>query len=148
MIALFKYLEDGWEQCRGYLYEDLVHLEAALNQLYGQTFDQNGDLLAGAIAGDATQESRYVANTGVNHGPKWDFVDLSNGVKNRLAFAHLAQLTDSTLLGRGNVGTGDPESIGLGSGLTMTGTTLAATSIAMVNNPDPDIFTHPFMGNL
>jgi len=149
MIALWKYTEMPWEDSRGYIREDLEHLEAAINQLAGQTFDQNGDLLSGAIAGDATPATRYVANTGVRNGPKWDTVDLSNGVKNRLAFAHLAVLAASTLLGRGSAaGSGDPQPLTLGAGLTMTATVLDATPTAMVNTPDPDIFTHPFMGNL
>lgn len=148
MIALWKLLEGDWADVRGYVYEDLAHLEAAINQLVGQTFDQYGHLLSGAITGDATQATRYIANTGLRNGPKWDQIDLSNGVKNRLVYAHLATLADSTLLGRGNVGVGDPQQIAIGSGLTMMGSTLAATVIPMVNNPDPDIFTHPFMGAL
>ncbi len=38
MISLVKYLDDTWEKVRGYLREDLDHIEAAVNQQIAATF--------------------------------------------------------------------------------------------------------------
>lgn len=125
MVALLLYLDRPWEQAREYLRSDLEHLQSALNQRWSQTFTDDNQLQAFTIGGDSTVDTHYIANTGPNHTPKWDFVNLSNGVTNRLAFNHLVAATSaSVLVGRESGTTGDFEQITPAAGLLMTGTTL------------------------
>ena len=131
MLHLLKYLDGPWERVREYLRSDLEHIEAAVNQRWQQTFTDDNLLQAFAISGDSTIDTQYIANTGTGHTPKWDYVNLSNGVTNRLPFNHLVAATaPSVLVGRESGTTGNFEQISLGTGLTMTGTTLSANSAA------------------
>lgn len=72
--------------------------------------------------------TRYLSNTGASNNPAWDQVDLSNGVTDDLPLANLTPASaGSKLLGRGDSGAGDYEEIALGSGVSMSGTTLSAS---------------------
>ncbi len=125
-ISLFKFLDSKWEDARGYLREDLEHLEEAINLWSGKTFGNGTTLSALAIQGDPTIVPQYVSNTGTpNNAPKWDLVDLIAGVKRRLQFVHLvAATTGSVLLGRRSGSAGDFEQLTLGPGLAITGTVI------------------------
>lgn len=131
MLSPLQWWAGPWEKVRGQLHLDLDHIVAAINQRWSVTFGDNNLLQAGTIEGDPTPATRYVANTGTKtpHGPKWDFVNLINGVINRLAFKNLAAASAaSVLLGRGSAaGGGDFQEITLGTGLVMTGTVLSST---------------------
>lgn len=125
MLHLLKYLDGPWEQMREYLRSDLEHIEAAVNQRWGATFNDDNTLQALTIAGDSTIDTRYVANTGPNHTPKWDQVNLSNGVTNRLPFNHLVAATlPSVLVGRQAGSSGDFGQIAVGPGLQVTTATV------------------------
>lgn len=71
--------------------------------------------------------------SGVSDGDKGDITVSGGGAtwtvdNNAVTFAKLQDVsTASKLIGRGDSGSGDPEEISLGSGLTMTGTTLSAS---------------------
>ena len=144
-VALFKYLDGDWPEAKGWLYQDLEHLEIVLNQLFAEAFDDDNHLSSLAVPGDSTIDTVYISNEGENHTPKWARINLENGVKNRLALSHLAQIDSSTLLGRGSTPatTGNVGVITLGAGLTMSGSVLSAAS-----GPDTCFLTRPFMGAL
>ena len=141
MIALLKFLDGPWEKVRDYLRTDLEHIEAAFNQRWGSSFDNTNQLVAGAIAGDPTPTTRYVANTGTDNAPTWDRVDLSNGVTSRLAFSHLVAATNpSKIVGRQSGTAGDFEELTPGPGLTIAGTVLQVSpaSISGLISPGLD----------
>ena len=138
MISLLKYLDGPWEQVRGYLKEDLEHIQAAINQNWNQNFGSSNSLQAGTIEGDSTPSTRYVANTGANNNPKWDLVNLANGVKGRLAYAHYTSVDASKLIGRRAGSNGDPEQVNIGTNLSITAgpnPTLNASGSGDVSGP-------------
>ncbi len=127
------YLLGSWEEARGHLKEELEQLRGALNnQASNDAFQEtDGTLTADALAlGDSKKLTRYIANTGPNFSPKWDKINLANGVKGILAFAFLPVVTKAHLLGRRSANDGAIEEISLGPGLEMTGTTLDVASSA------------------
>lgn len=142
MISLLKFLDGPWEKVREYLRADLDHIEAAVNAQQGSTFNEDGSLQIGTIAGDSLTPTRYVANTGPNHTLQFDQVELSNGVKGRLPFSHLVPATrPGVLVGREGTIAGDFEEISLGAGLTMNGKVLIASGVggsAGSEGPDGD----------
>lgn len=73
--------------------------------------------------------TRYLSNTGTSNNPAWAQVNLADGVTGDLPYANLtAASAASKLLGRGSAGgAGDWEEITLGTGLTMSGTTLSSS---------------------
>lgn len=126
-IILHDFLEGPWEQARGVLKEELDQFRGMLNALWNKNFGADGNLTGLAITGDFSTPTRYVSNTGVKSQPKWDQVNLSNGVKNRLPFTHIVQSDASRLLGRGSASSGDYQPITVGAGLAFTGTVLNTT---------------------
>jgi len=127
MLALLKTLEGPWESVRQYLREDLDRIQAWINTNWGTAFSTNGTIASAAVAGDASQDTRYVANTGTDHTPQWDQVNLANGVRNRLVYANLPQATaPAILIGRWSYSNGDLQEIQLGPGLVMQGSRLSA----------------------
>jgi hypothetical protein len=97
-VQLLKFLDLDWETARGYLREDLDHLETALNA---------GGI--GSGSGSGSGSSDLAQATG------------------RLAFAHLVAATAGAILvGRMSGAGGDFGEISLGAGLTMTGSVLSA----------------------
>jgi hypothetical protein len=87
-LSLKKQLWSPWEKARGALMEDLKTIETVLNQFMA-SIASGGTLNPFAILGDPKPATRYVANTGPGNVPKWDQVDLSNGVKSFLDLSHL-----------------------------------------------------------
>ena len=49
MIAMFRWLSGSWETARGFLRDDLQHLESALNQRWNATFGDDNILDEGAV---------------------------------------------------------------------------------------------------
>jgi hypothetical protein len=136
-ISLFRYLDTTWEQARGYLNEDLLHIQTAINRWNGQTFDASNQLLGGTIQGDITKVPQYVSNEGLakdgkTPAPKWALVDLIAGVKNRLQFVHFVAATlPAVLVGRRSGSpAGDMEQVTLGPGLTMSSSAVLDTNSA------------------
>jgi hypothetical protein len=125
-ITLFRYTESTWEQARGYLNEDLLLIQTAVNNFTGKTFNGSNQLLGSTIGGDITKVPQYVTNEGVTAqgtpAPQWGLVDLIAGVKKRLQFLHLVQPSvPSLLIGRrSGTPTGDYEEVSLGPGLSMS----------------------------
>lgn len=93
-----------------------------------------------ALAKD-TNATRYLSNTGTSNNPAWAQVNLANGVTGDLPFSNLTPASAaSKLFGRGDSGAGDFQEITLGSGLTMTGTTLSASGSSQWTTSGSDIF--------
>lgn len=131
MIAMFKWLDGTWDQVKGQLRLDLEHLESAINQRHGATFNDDNTLKVDTVAGDASEDTRYISNEGTNHSPLWALVNLAIGVKNRLKFENLTAATNTKkLLGRGSASTGDFQELTPGAGLDIVGTQLVATGSA------------------
>lgn len=129
MLALLKYLDLPWEIARGYLREDLDHIEAAINTRWAATFGNNNLLKSDTVSGDHTVDTRYVANTGPSHESKWDQVNLANGVKGRLPFPNFVQAAAApSLVGADDAG--DFQELTLGAGLNINGTTISTVSRA------------------
>lgn len=127
MISLLKFTSGKWEKARGYLRLDLEAIESAINRRWGATFGDSNLLQPGAIDGDATPATRYVANTGVDNLPTWDQVDLSNGVKSRLPYSHLVAATQAGIvIGRRSGSAGDFEELTTGPGISVQGLQLEA----------------------
>ncbi len=126
-LSLRKFLTGSWESVRESLRNDLDDIETAHNTQTASTFNEDGTVKSGVFPGDSTTPTRYVANTGTDHAPQWDRVNLSNGVTGRLPFANIVPSTrPSVLLGREGTIRGDYQEITLGRGLTMNGRELRA----------------------
>lgn len=88
-----------------------------------------------------TNATRSLTNTGASNNPAWAQVNLANGVSGDLPFANLVPATAaSKLVGRGAAaGAGDFEEVTLGTGLTMTGTTLSGSAGGGVGGSDTQV---------
>lgn len=140
-IIFHDSLDGPWEQASGHLRLELESIHAALSTLLGTTFNPGGTLSIDAAEGDGTIATRYIANTGVDNGAKWDQVNLTNGVKSDLPFANIAQIAASKLLGRGSAaGLGDLQEISLGAGLAMTGTVLSGATGSVTSIATDDLY--------
>lgn len=161
MVSLLKQWAASatWIQARAQLAEDLTHLQTAINQRHTNQFSDDNLLSATTIAGNSELDTRYIANTGPHHTPKWDLVNLVNGVVGRILFPHFQSASAAArLLGRGEAfGAGDFEEITVGAGLSLTGTTLTATGgggsgsggngIPGRDGEDADSFSYPPVRN-
>ena len=107
-----EWLTVPWEQARDFLKTELESLRLVISRRWASVFSADNTLLPDAILGDKTIVPQYVANTGPKFKPKWDKVDVQNGVKNRLQFGHLvAAAQPSILIGRESGSAGDFEEI-------------------------------------
>lgn len=85
--------------------------------------------LSGSNSGDVTLAGIPNYLTIVGQVITRALIDLTSVVTNRLPYANQPQVAASMLLGRGSAsGTGDEEAITLGTGLSMSGTTLNASA--------------------
>lgn len=125
------FLEQPWEQARGFLREELEQLQNVLASQWSKSFNTEGTMNGEAFEGDfspSTAGRVYISNEGPRGRPRWAKVDANAGVKNRLRFVNFVQATlPSVLLGRRSASSGDFEQISLGDGLEMSGTELNAT---------------------
>jgi hypothetical protein len=148
MITLLKIFPEKWEQAKGFLRLDLEAIEAAMNQRWSVTFGASNLLQPDTIAGDFSEDSRYVSNQGDDHMPFWDQVNLANGVKNRLPFSNFVAATaGAKLVGRGSGAAGDFEEISVGPGLVMQSTTLSVDLGGIAGRfpiPDEPYFDDPW----
>lgn len=87
------YLTLPWEEAREYIKEELEQLRAALQSHLNSVFNSDGTVTEEAFGGAGGDIPSYLANTGTKRSPKWEKVDLANGVKNRIAYASLPQAT-------------------------------------------------------
>lgn len=110
-IDLQDSMAGPWERARGPLKETIDQLKAELRGRWNALSSLDNQLSNAAIGGGDTTQSRYVANTGPHGKPKWDLVNLVNGVKNRLAFIHMPQIAAGSLLGRRSGSSGDIEEL-------------------------------------
>ncbi len=143
-LSLFNFTQGTWEESKGYLWEDLNHIQVAINQFLGQAF--NGTTVkttALGVGGDQTIVPQYIANTGPADAMQWDAVDLVSGVKNRLQFVHFVQASAaSRLLGRGSAaGAGDFQEITVGSGIAFSGTSIIVSTITETQISLSDVTT-------
>lgn len=92
----------SWEQGRGYIREELDSLKAELRGRWNVALGTDNQLTNLSIKGNGTIPTRYVANTGPAYAPKWDLINLVNGVKNRLLLRNFAAATPGTVLGLGS----------------------------------------------
>jgi hypothetical protein len=84
--------------------------------------------LAGSNSGDVTLAGSPNYITIAAQVITRALIDLASHITGRLPFANLVQVAASKLVGRGSAsGTGDAQEITLGTGLSMSGTTLNAT---------------------
>lgn len=103
--AVFSdFLSLPWEQARGYIKEELEQLRAAVQGQWAQTHGTDGLLSEESVLGAGASVPSYIANTGPKKQPKWDKVDLQNGVKNRIKYVNLPQPTNVAQSVIGNAG--------------------------------------------
>ena len=118
-----------WESVRGVLIEQLEQIRGSLQRVFSTVFDEENNLTNIAIGGNGRVATRYVANTGPRFAPRWDQVNLLNGVKNRLPLGNFSAATPNTVLGRGS-GSGNYQPLGVGEYLEVDSTTLEFTDDA------------------
>jgi len=84
--------------------------------------------IVGAANPDLTAERVVTATPTVT----WDLTTVGQAKANvpdaAITYGKIQNVTASRVLGRGSAGTGSPEELTIGTGLTLTGTTLAATA--------------------
>lgn len=125
--TFYDFLEGPWDHAKGYLREHLEQLSISLNAQWARAFNSDQTLTEFAIGNPGANVPSYVANTGPNRSPRWEKVDVAQGVKSRLRYVNFTAATAaSRLLGRRSTSAGDWEEISLGEGLTMTGSELSA----------------------
>lgn len=74
-----------------------------------------------------TNATRYLANTGTSNNPKWDFVNLTNGVTGELPLTNFPTISEYSVLGVAGGSAAQPAAIGPASNfqvLRRNGTTL------------------------
>lgn len=79
-----------------------------------------------------TNATRYLANTGTDNNPKWDFVNLTNGVTGELPLTNFPTISEYSVLGVAGGSAAQPAAIGPASNLQVlrrSGTTLGFGSI-------------------
>ncbi len=115
----------------------------------GDLIYASGTNTLAALAKDANA-TRYLSNTGTTNNPAWAQVALATGVSGDLPFANFVQASAaSKLVGRGSAGgAGDYQEITIGSGLTMTGTTLSSSGGSATMTVDSSVIISGTIGNI
>lgn len=121
-------------------FNPVMTMSAGANELV--MMSSSSSSLAGIPA--STADTRYLSNTGTNHAPQWDQVNLANGVAGDLPLTNLAQGTALSVLGVAGNATADEASIVAGSDgnvLRRSGTTLGfgALNLASANATTGDL---------
>lgn len=151
------YATKEWKDARTPLIRDLESIKIAINQMFGLVFDDDNvlvhdafdpstptsiELTGDVVAGPGVSPQAATIQPNAVTGPKI--------LNNAVSYSKMQDVSAaSRLIGRGSAaGSGDPQEISLGASLTMSGTTLSATSGGSgINQLTGDVTAGPGTGS-